>query len=107
MSRLACIFDEKKGGTMRVQSSFYSFLFIGLFILTNASDNAAQLKERSKTPLDGRGGGIIAFYSEKRDTHRNAEIYVMNADGSNQTRLTNHQGNDYWPCWALFHSDNK
>jgi|GEM_PF-611678 len=27
----------------------------------------------------------------------NAEIYVMNADGSNQTRLTNNPANDSWP----------
>jgi Tol biopolymer transport system component len=36
-------------------------------------------------PLTGSGGGVIAFVS-KRDG--NWEIYVMNADGSNQRRLT-------------------
>ena len=30
----------------------------------------------------------------------NAEIYVMNADGSNQTRLTNNPANDSWPNWS-------
>ncbi len=57
--------------------------------------------------LDGRGGGIITFYSEKRNAHRDAEIYVMNADGNNQRPLTNYNGNDYWPSWASFHSEKK
>lgn len=42
----------------------------------------------------GSRGGKIAF-----DTNRdgNSEIYVMNADGSNQKRLTNNAANDYSP----------
>ncbi|MHC4414021.1 MAG: right-handed parallel beta-helix repeat-containing protein [Planctomycetota bacterium] len=42
-------------------------------------------------------GGKIAFQSD-RDS--NAEIYVMNADGSGQTRLTNDAGADVAPCWS-------
>ena len=41
--------------------------------------------------------GKIAFASE-RDGNR--EIYVMNADGSNQTRLTNHLAVDDEPKWS-------
>jgi dipeptidyl aminopeptidase/acylaminoacyl peptidase len=136
---------------MRIQSFIYCLLLISLFFITHARDSTAKIEERSKIPLDGRGGGIVAYYSEKRDTHRNAEIYIMNADGSaetnltkndaedlapdlspdgsqvvfisdrdgnreiskmkidgsNQIRLTNHKGNDYWPCRALFHPDIK
>ncbi len=32
--------------------------------------------------------------------HGNAEIYIMNADGSEQLRLTNHPGNDSDPIWS-------
>ena len=32
--------------------------------------------------------------------HGNAEIYIMNADGSQQVRLTNHPGNDFDPTWS-------
>ena len=38
----------------------------------------------------------IAFYS-LRDGH--SEIYTMNADGSNQTRLTNNPEGNYFPSW--------
>jgi len=30
----------------------------------------------------------------------NYEIYVMNADGSNQLRLTDHPGDDMYPSWS-------
>ena len=43
----------------------------------------------------------IAFYSERDG---NQEIYVMNADGSNQTRLTNNPGNDSDPSWSPDHT---
>src|SRR5215208_2378689 len=39
----------------------------------------------------------IAFYSERDG---NQEIYVMNADGSNQTRLTSVNANDSDPSWS-------
>ena len=45
------------------------------------------------TPLTGR----IAFDSERDG---NYDIYVMNADGSNVTRLTNHPERDWGPAWS-------
>ena len=51
--------------------------------------------------------GKIAFYS-KRDG--NPEIYTMDADGGNQTRLTFNEAGDGWPTWSpngqqiVFHS---
>ena len=46
---------------------------------------------------EGESGGKIAFTS-KRDG--NQEIYVMNADGSDQTRLTNNPAQDREPCFS-------
>jgi serine/threonine protein kinase len=48
----------------------------------------------SATPFGG-GSGQIAFVSE-RDGNR--EIYLMNSDGSNQSRLTNNAGKDWDPA---------
>ncbi|MCC6170361.1 MAG: PD40 domain-containing protein [Caldilineaceae bacterium] len=42
-------------------------------------------------------GDKIAFVS---DRDGNNEIYVMNADGSNQTNLTNDPTDDYDPAWS-------
>jgi len=45
-------------------------------------------------------GSKIAFSSDRVDpTHYNYEIYVMNADGSNQTRLTYSAAYDTSPDW--------
>jgi len=43
------------------------------------------------------GGLKIAFQS---DRDGNDEIYVMNADGSNQERLTYNAVADFYPCWS-------
>jgi Tol biopolymer transport system component/pimeloyl-ACP methyl ester carboxylesterase len=42
-------------------------------------------------------GGLIAFVS---DRDGNDEIYVMNADGTGQTNLTNYPKDDLWPRWS-------
>ncbi len=43
------------------------------------------------------GPGKIAFVSQRDG---NPEIYVMNADGASQTRLTTAPGQDSWPAWS-------
>jgi hypothetical protein len=48
------------------------------------------------TPLGG-GNGQIAFTSYRDG---NFELYVMNADGSEQTRLTNNPAEDSEPTWS-------
>lgn len=47
--------------------------------------------------LTGSGGGVIAFTSERDG---NMEVYIMNADGSDQRRLTAKGGNDAWTTWS-------
>ncbi len=49
-------------------------------------------------PLTGSGGGVIAFQS---DRDRQDEIYVMNADGSDQRLLiSNRRALDSMPAWS-------
>ncbi len=43
--------------------------------------------------------GKIAFYSD-RDDNDNDEIYVMDADGTNQTNITNNPANYSAPAWS-------
>src|SRR5213596_2254428 len=45
----------------------------------------------------GGASGQIAFVS---DRDGNDEIYVMNADGSSPTRLTNNPATDFEPAWS-------
>jgi Tol biopolymer transport system component len=48
-------------------------------------------------PLSGSGGGRIVFASKRDDEY---EIYVMNADGTDQRRLTNNPHEDGRPAWS-------
>jgi Tol biopolymer transport system component len=49
------------------------------------------------SPAWSPDGAQIAFYSERDG---NAEIYVMGADGSNITRLTNSPADEGYPAWS-------
>src|SRR3990170_6246104 len=57
---------------------------------------AAMLAALNTLPGESAFPGVngkIVFY-------RNAEIYVMNADGTGQTNLTNDPATDYAPAWS-------
>ena len=57
----------------------------------------ASLVEIWKEWADDVSGTEIAFVS---DRNKSKEIFVMNADGSDQTRLTNHAALDALPAWS-------
>src|SRR5919112_4947129 len=60
----------------------------GIFILPSS-----LLMDQSAFATFPGENGKIAFMS-------NYEIYVMNADGTGQTRLTNNDAYDYDPSWS-------
>jgi Tol biopolymer transport system component len=61
--------------------------------LTKFTDETSQ----NITPSWSPDGQRIVF-SSGRDG--NFEIYIMNSDGSNQTRLTNNSSDDIYPIWS-------
>ena len=69
-----------------------SLLFSTSFILvfSNPFNISAEAPTRSK----------IVFASTRNGNHGNAEIYVMNTDGSQQVRLTHYPGDDTDPTWS-------
>jgi TolB protein len=73
-------------------SLFVSHIFQGL-PPTELTPNGDQ----SWLPAWSPDGTRIAFASTRSG---NEEIYVMNADGSNVRRLTNHPANDGSPTWS-------
>ena len=48
----------------------------------------------------GRRGGPIACYNLLLSRYRDRKIYVINADGTRQTRLTNNSAFDASPTWS-------
>jgi|SRR5215207_7168935 len=66
-----------------VKYAFFGGLFLTIFLFALPPITAAQEK--------------IAFASERDG---NGEIYVMDPDGSNQTRLTNNSVTDAFPSFS-------
>ena len=66
---------------------------IGLTILSG-SCRYRRIEEVAKPSLEQTK---IAFHSNRDG---NSEIYVMNADGSEQTNLTNNRAPDAFPSWS-------
>jgi TolB protein len=68
---------------------------------TNLTNNPAhdgyQWFYDHKSPAWSPDGAKIAFYSERDG---NGEIYVMNADGTGPTNLTDHPASDRSPIWS-------
>src|SRR5688572_22394463 len=58
---------------------------------------STQVNWKDGSPAWSPDGARIAFYSERDG---NAEIYVMKADGSGVTRLTNTSADEGYPAWS-------
>jgi Tol biopolymer transport system component len=69
-----------------------------LLILLMASGCSGVTPSSSQPPTSGATTTQPIVFTSDRDG--NDEIYVMNADGSNQTRLTNNTANDWGPVWS-------
>jgi Tol biopolymer transport system component len=58
---------------------------------------AASASQASLPPLSASGGGVIAFVSERGG---NQDLFIMNADGSDQRPLTSNPAQDGWASWS-------
>jgi TolB protein len=81
-----------------------------IWVMDASGDNRQQLTREpsnDENPIWSPDGSHIVFQSDRyadpstkgSDTY-NFELVVMDADGSNVRRLTNHPAGDYWPTWG-------
>jgi TolB protein len=74
---------------------------VGGINLQQLTNNTAQDYGANWSP----DGSKIVFARERPGTANgsiagNGDVYVMNADGSHQTRLTTHGNDDFYPIWS-------
>ena len=72
-------------------------LLPALTMLLTLSVSEAKLSLADESSPPGGGDSRIVFQSERDG---NMEIYVMAADGTGQTRLTDHPSTDTYPAWS-------
>lgn len=79
------------------QKPIQMFLALALIFLTTLGPwSTSPAKGLMGYQGEGSTGKIV--FESRRDG--NSEIYVMNADGSDQTRLTNNTSDDHEPDWS-------
>jgi HYR domain/WD40-like Beta Propeller Repeat len=86
----------------------YDLLLVGgvmiIIVLSSIFNLSSSLPDQHSAFATFPGeNGKIAFSSSNSSEPRNYEIYVMNADGSNPTRLTNNAAGavgDFSPTWS-------
>jgi TolB protein len=80
---------SQKEKDMKQNRFFFTVLLMLSVIVSGCGPSAEQATLQDS--------GKIAFAS---DRDGNFEIYVMNADGSDQTRLTTNEWGDWYPAWS-------
>src|SRR5947209_5767629 len=71
-----------------------ALLAIALGALLLKPSSSSDESPSGTVPPGGGGGGRIAFISDRSGSY---QVYVMNADGTGQTRLTNNKSVDSYP----------
>lgn len=77
-------------------------MLIAIVAVLGLAESQAQVgrPQKARAALPGENG-LIAFVRDVSTTiNSNPEIHVMEADGSNVTRLTNSPGADILPAWS-------
>ncbi len=78
--------------------TFYLIVLLACSFLISCSTTEIRINSTpSLTPRINTSDELIVFYSERDG---DAEIYVMNPDGSNQMALTDNSFDDFSPIWS-------
>jgi Tol biopolymer transport system component len=86
---------DRSGGTVGVRNIYRMNAADGSGV-TRVTDDPAGAMDPAWSP----DGTQIAFSSTRHDaSDGNYEIYVIDADGTGETRLTNNRETDRWPTW--------
>ena len=92
--------DFGDGSTSTGQNPTHTYNSAGVFTVSLSA--AAEFDTGRIETKRGliRVTGLVSRIAFVSDRDGNNEVYLMDADGSNQTRLTNDLGNDLYPAWS-------
>lgn len=80
-----------------VSSALWPILGGLLLLILSGCSSPREVVSSTSSPTASLEMSRIAYVSEKDD---NWEIYIMNADGTQDRNLTNHPGFDSYPSWS-------
>ena len=89
--------DERAPSREWIKYAAAAIVIVGVAVLAARLLVRTQVDWKDGSPAWSPDGTRIAFYSERDG---NAEIYVMNADGTGVTRLTRTPADEGYPAWA-------
>ena len=89
--------DGTRGGGGAWQYLAAGVAIVAVALLAAKLLTRTQVDWKDGSPAWSPDGRRIAFYSERDG---NAEIYVMHADGTGVTRLTNSSADEGYPAWS-------
>jgi Tol biopolymer transport system component len=97
--------EQQRGKDIQLRHSQKAALSISMMaILTSSSIiiaiTLAPLFFNSSSAITQNGNNDQIAFVTNRDGGNNYEIYVMNANGSDQQRLTNNTAEDLYPTWS-------
>ena len=81
-----------------LMSSTITILLFGSFVSCSYLENNTSEMSSSTSTIGFSGNSSMIVFESDRDG--NTEIYVMNTDGSNETRLTHNDAQDISPSWS-------
>ena len=81
-----------------LMSSTITILLFGIFVSCSYLENNTSEMSSSTSTIGFSGNSSMIVFESDRDG--NTEIYVMNTDGSNETRLTHNDAQDISPSWS-------
>ncbi len=105
-------FNIQKNGGLVKRVSWLIVIVLVTFSFVTAQKRAFTIADNYKiknvnSPAISPDGKYVAFVvstSNLQKSKSSTDIYIMNSDGSNQKKLTNHPSADYSPFWS---SDSK
>jgi dipeptidyl aminopeptidase/acylaminoacyl peptidase len=91
---------RRRGVVLSHVPARFAFVAISAILLLSSLLAIQRNESAWAGTFPGPNGQIVAFVRGPFEEHEFDEIYVMNADGSEQTNISNNPADEYLPNWS-------